>query len=87
MPHRDCLGGLAGISSSSEVMGVEPEVVGEDSSRDSFEEGSIISVGAAEESTESICFSSPLIDLCTHSSSTIAFIDSIIVPVLLLKTR
>jgi hypothetical protein len=44
-------------------MGVEPEVVGEDSSRDSFEEGSIISVGATEESTESFCFSSPLIDL------------------------
>jgi hypothetical protein len=32
-------------------MGVEPEVVGEDSSGDSFEEGLIISVGAAEEST------------------------------------
>jgi hypothetical protein len=44
-------------------MGVEPEVVGEDSSRDSFEGGSIISVGTAEESTESIYFSSLLIDL------------------------
>jgi hypothetical protein len=32
-------------------MGVKPEVVGEDSSRDSFEEGSIIPVGAVEEST------------------------------------
>jgi hypothetical protein len=60
---RDCLGGLAGISSSSEVMGVEPEVVEEDSSRDSFEGGSMIPVGAAKESTESIYFSSPLIDL------------------------
>jgi hypothetical protein len=44
-------------------MGVEPEVVGEDSSRDSFEGVSMILVGAAEESTESICFSSSLIDL------------------------
>jgi hypothetical protein len=44
-------------------MGVEPEVVGEDLSGDSFEEGLIISVGAAKESTESIYFSSPLIDL------------------------
>jgi hypothetical protein len=51
------------MSSSSEVMGVEPEVIGEDLSRDSFEEGSTIPVGAAEESTESNYFSSPLIDL------------------------
>jgi hypothetical protein len=51
----DRLGGLAGVSSSSEVVGVVSEVMGEegDSSGDTFGGGLIISVGAAEGSTES----------------------------------
>jgi len=53
---HDRLGGLAGVSSSSEVMGVVSEVVGEegDSSGDTFGEALIIIVEAADGSTESI---------------------------------
>jgi len=59
------LGGLAEVSSSSEVVVVVSEALGEDgdSSGDMFGGGLIISVGAADESTESSYFSSLLIDL------------------------